>query len=37
MFGPKGNPTADNLSSVIGVLQKKTSVHLEVRVTARAA
>jgi DNA-binding phage protein len=37
MFGPKGNPTADNLSSVIGVLQKKTRVRLEVRATARAA
>ena len=37
MFGPKGNPTADNLSSVIGVLQKKTGVRLEVRATARAA
>jgi DNA-binding phage protein len=37
MFGPKGNPTADNLSSVIGILQKKTGVRLEVRATARAA
>jgi DNA-binding phage protein len=34
MFGPKGNPTADNLSSVIRILQKKTGVHLEVRATA---
>jgi DNA-binding phage protein len=37
MFGPKGNPTADNLSSVIDVLQKKTGVRLEVRASARAA
>jgi DNA-binding phage protein len=37
MFGPKGNPTADNLSSVIGVLQKKTGVRLEVRASTRAA
>jgi DNA-binding phage protein len=34
MFGPKGNPTAANLSEVIGVLQKKTGVHLEVRASA---
>jgi DNA-binding phage protein len=34
MFGPSGNPTAANLFSVIGVLQKKTGVHLEVRATA---
>ena len=31
MFGPKGNPTAVNLFGVIGVLQAKTGVHLEVR------
>ena len=37
MFGPKGNPTADNLSNVIGVLQKKTGVRLEVRAKAKAA
>jgi DNA-binding phage protein len=37
MFGPSGNPTADNLSSVIGVLQKKTGVRLEVRAKAQAA
>jgi len=37
MFGPNGNPTAANLSGVIGVLQKKTGVHLEVRATAPAA
>jgi DNA-binding phage protein len=34
MFGPKGNPTAANLSEVIRVLQKKTRVHLEVRASA---
>ncbi len=34
MFGPKGNPTAANLSEVIRVLQKKTGVHLEVRASA---
>jgi DNA-binding phage protein len=36
MFGPKGNPTAANLFSVIGVLQKKTRVHLEGRAVASA-
>jgi DNA-binding phage protein len=34
MFGPKGNPTAANLSEVIRVLQKKTGVRLEVRASA---
>ena len=34
MFGPKGNPTAANLSEVIRVLQKKTRVQLEVRASA---
>jgi DNA-binding phage protein len=37
MFGQSGNPTAANLFSVIGALQKKTGVHLEVRATASAA
>jgi DNA-binding phage protein len=37
MFGPSGNPTAANLFGVIGVLQKKTGVHLEVRAKASAA
>jgi hypothetical protein len=37
MFGASGNPTAANLFSVIGVLQKKTGVHLEVRAVASAA
>jgi DNA-binding phage protein len=37
MFGPNGNPTAANLFAVIGILQKKTGVHLEVRAIAPAA
>jgi DNA-binding phage protein len=37
MFGPNGNPTAANLFGVIGILQKKTGVHLEVRAIASAA
>jgi DNA-binding phage protein len=37
MFGPGGNPTAENLIGVIGVLQAETGVHLEVRVVADAA
>src|SRR5438105_1511614 len=37
MFGPNGNPTAANLFAVIGVLQKKTGVHLEVHAAAPAA
>jgi hypothetical protein len=37
MFGPGGNPTAENLLGVIGVLQAETGVHLEVRVVADAA
>jgi DNA-binding phage protein len=37
MFGPNGNPTAANLSGVIGALQKKTGVHLEVRAVDSAA
>jgi DNA-binding phage protein len=32
MFSPKGNPTADNLFSVLHHLQKATGVHLEVGV-----
>ena len=34
MFGPRGNPTAVNLFSVLGALQDKTGVHLEVRAVA---
>jgi hypothetical protein len=36
-FGPGGNPTAENLLGVIGVLQAETGVQLEVRVVANAA
>jgi hypothetical protein len=34
MFGPTGNPTAENLFGAIGALQAETGVHLEVRVVA---
>ncbi|MGJ5178872.1 DNA-binding protein [Bradyrhizobium oligotrophicum] len=34
MFGPSGNPTAENLLGVIGVLQERTGVHIDVRVVA---
>jgi DNA-binding phage protein len=37
MFGPSGNPTAENLLSVISLLQAETGVRLEVRVVADAA
>lgn len=37
MFGPKGNPTAANLFTVINVLQARTGVHLEVRAASAAA
>jgi DNA-binding phage protein len=37
MFGRQGNPTAENLLGVIGVLQKQTGVRLEVAVVANAA
>lgn len=30
MFGPKGNPRADNLFSVIHALQKNAGIHLAV-------
>jgi len=33
MFGPKGNPRADNLFAVIGRLQKASGVRLEVEVS----
>ena len=29
MFGPDGNPTAENLLGVIGALQEETGVHLK--------
>lgn len=31
MFGPSGNPAADNLFAVISTLQRVSGVHLEVR------
>lgn len=37
MFGPSGNPTAENLLGVIGALQAETGVHLEIRAVADAA
>ena len=30
MFGPGGNPRANNLFSIIGMLQEKEGIHLEV-------
>lgn len=37
MFGPDGNPTAENLLGVIHALQRETGVHLEVRAVIEAA
>lgn len=37
MFGPEGNPTAENLLGVISALQDETGVHLEIRAVADAA
>jgi DNA-binding phage protein len=31
MFGPRGNPNARNLFSVIGHLQKASGIHLQVQ------
>ena len=31
MFGPKGNPQASNLFAVIGYLQEREGIHLEVK------
>jgi hypothetical protein len=36
MFGPSGNPTAENLLGVISVLQAETGVQLEIRAIAGA-
>ena len=33
MFGPVGNPRANNLFGIIGLLQKKEGIHLEVHTT----
>jgi hypothetical protein len=37
MFGPGGNPTAENLLGVIGLLQAETGIRLQVRAVADAA
>jgi hypothetical protein len=37
MFGSSGNPTAENLLGVIGVLQEQAGVRLQVRAVADAA
>jgi DNA-binding phage protein len=37
MFGPTGNPTAENLLGVISVLRSETGVRLQVRAVADAA
>jgi DNA-binding phage protein len=37
MFGPSGNPPAENLLAVIGLLQAETGVRLQVRAVADAA
>jgi hypothetical protein len=37
MFGPSGNPTAENLLGVIGLLQEEAGVRLKVRAVAADA
>src|SRR5207249_5345726 len=37
MFGPDGNPIAENLLGVIGALQEETGVHLKIRAVTEAA
>jgi hypothetical protein len=37
MFGPSGNPTAENLLGVIRALQKETGVHLQIRAVTEVA
>ncbi len=37
MFGPSGNPTAENLLGVIALLQEEAGVRLRVRAVADAA
>jgi len=37
MFGPDGNPTAENLLGVISALQAETGVQLKIRAVADAA
>lgn len=37
MFGPRGNPTAENIFAVLKVLQEKEHLQLEVKVGRKAA
>lgn len=37
MFGPGGNPTAENLMAVIRALQEETGVRLQIRAVANVA
>jgi len=37
MFGPRGNPQARNLFSVLGYLQKRAGLHLQVKRTHKRA
>lgn len=37
MFGPRGNPTAENIFAVLKALQKKEKLQLEVKVGRKAA
>ncbi|KJC51753.1 transcriptional regulator [Bradyrhizobium sp. LTSP885] len=37
MFGPDGNPTADNLLGVVRALQDETGVQLKIRAVTEAA
>ena len=37
MFGPKGNPTANNLFEIVAFLQRREGVRLLVRTTRRVA
>jgi len=37
MFGPDGNPTAENLLGVISALQDETGVHLKIKAVTEAA
>jgi len=37
MFGPKGNPQAKHLLTIVAVLQERTGVRVEVKTAARAA
>ena len=37
MFGPKGNPTANNLFDIVAYLQRREGVRLQVRTTKAVA